>query len=53
MPATFACVFVAAMGDREANWRQSAALAAGITVFGIVLFNYVLQVPIPIIGQMF
>jgi hypothetical protein len=53
MPATFACVFVAAMGDREANWRQSAALAAGITVFGIVLFNYVLQVPMPIIGQMF
>jgi Tripartite tricarboxylate transporter TctB family len=53
LPATFACVFVAAMGDREASWRQSAALAAGITVFGIVLFNYVLQVQIPIIGQMF
>jgi hypothetical protein len=53
MPATFACVFVAAMGDREASWRHSAALAAGITVFAIVLFNYVLQVPMPVIGRMF
>ena len=47
-PGTFACVFVAAMGDREANWKSSAILAAVITVFGVGLFSYILQIPMPI-----
>src|SRR5271155_1052573 len=34
LPATFVCVFVSAMGDRTANWKNAAMLAAGVTVFG-------------------
>src|SRR5262249_47169724 len=47
--ATFACVFVAALGDREATWKSSLILAAGITVFGVLLFHYVLQIPMPVL----
>jgi hypothetical protein len=47
-PATFACVFVSAMGDRTATWKSAFALALGITVFGVVLFSYILRVPFPI-----
>jgi hypothetical protein len=48
-PATFACVFVAALGDRTATLRSAAVLAATITVVGVVLFVYILQVPFPIL----
>jgi len=47
-PATFACVFVSALGDRTATVKSSALLALGITVFGALLFSYVLHVPFPI-----
>ncbi len=47
-PATFACVFVSALGDREATLKTSFLLAAGITFFGVLLFSYVLQIPFPI-----
>lgn len=46
--ATFATVFVAAMGDRQSSWKASLALAAGITVFGVLLFSYGLHVQVPI-----
>ena len=46
-PATFACVFVSAMGDRSASWKGSFLLALGITVFGVALFSYILKVPFP------
>ncbi|MGH6683911.1 MAG: tripartite tricarboxylate transporter TctB family protein [Pseudolabrys sp.] len=45
--ATFACVFVPAMGDRTATLKSSAYLAAGITFFGVLLFVYVLKIPFP------
>lgn len=47
VPATFACVFVSAMGDREATLKSSLILAAGITFFGVLLFSYLLQVSLP------
>lgn len=47
VPATFACVFVSAMGDRDATWKGSFLLAAGISVVSMVLFSYVLQIPFP------
>jgi putative tricarboxylic transport membrane protein len=47
-PATFACVFVSAMGDRSATWKGAFALALGITIFGVALFSYVLKVPFPV-----
>lgn len=47
VPASFACVFVSALGDRTATWRGALLLALAVTVFGAVLFNLVLQVPLP------
>jgi hypothetical protein len=52
LPAIFACVFVAAIGDRQASVRQSLALACGITAFGVLVFSYLLQVQIPLLGAM-
>jgi putative Ca2+/H+ antiporter (TMEM165/GDT1 family) len=49
VPGTFACVFVAAMGDRTATYKSAAGLAAVITVFGVTLFHYVLQIPMPVL----
>jgi hypothetical protein len=48
-PATFACVFVSALGDRESTWKSSLVLAAGVTAFGVLLFHYLLQVPMPVL----
>ena len=48
-PGTFACVFVAAMGDREATLKNSLILSAFVTVFGVALFSYVLQIPMPVL----
>jgi uncharacterized membrane protein YhdT len=48
VPAVFACVFVCALGDKAATYKSSAMLAAGITVFGVVLFHYLLAVPFPL-----
>lgn len=48
-PATFACVFVAALGDRGATLRGAATLAAVIALVGVVLFPYLLQVPFPVL----
>ncbi len=47
VPATFACVFVSAMGYREATLKSSLILATGITFFGVLLFSYLLQVSLP------
>jgi hypothetical protein len=44
-PGTFACVFVAALGDRTATFKSSFLLALGVTVFGVLLFAYVLKIP--------
>ena len=49
MPAIFACVFVCALGDNTATYKSSAILAAGITVFGVLLFHYLLGIPFPLL----
>lgn len=49
IPGTFACVFIAALGDRNATWLGTIILATVVTVFGVVLFAYFLQVPMPIL----
>jgi hypothetical protein len=49
IPGTFACVFVSALGDKKATWRGVFILATVITVFGVSLFSYFLQVPMPIL----
>ncbi|SRR5579862_8207990 len=50
--ATMACVFVAAMGDRDNRWIEALLLAAGVTIFGVGLFYYVLRIQIPLFGSM-
>lgn len=48
LPATFASVFVAAMGDRSNNVKSSALLAAGMVVFCLIVFHYGLQLQLPL-----
>jgi len=50
IPGTFACVFVSALGDRTATLKNSFLLAAFVTVFGIALFSYLLQIPMPLMA---
>ncbi|OYX82908.1 MAG: hypothetical protein B7Y84_19020 [Azorhizobium sp. 32-67-21] len=45
-PATFALVFISALGDREATLKSSAALAGVMTAILIGLFWYALRLPI-------
>jgi hypothetical protein len=47
-PGTFTCVFVAALGDKGKTWLATFVLATVVTVFGVGLFSYFLQVPMPI-----
>lgn len=47
-PATFACVFISAMGDRGITWKAAFLLALGTTVCGVILFVYLLGVPFPV-----
>ncbi|MEJ0072041.1 MAG: hypothetical protein WDO24_28685 [Pseudomonadota bacterium] len=47
-PGSFACVFVSALGDRTATWKSSLVLAVAVTTFGVILFCYVLQIPMPV-----
>ena len=49
-PATFAAVFVGALGTRATTLLEAALLALGVTIFGIVLFSFALKVPFPIIA---
>jgi hypothetical protein len=51
-PATFTCVFVAAMGDRGNDWKQAGLLALGVTIFAIAVFAYGLRIQIPIFGRL-
>jgi putative Ca2+/H+ antiporter (TMEM165/GDT1 family) len=47
-PGTFSCVFIAALGDKDKSWLATFVLATVVTVFGVGLFAYFLQVPMPI-----
>jgi len=50
IPGIFFCVFVAALGDRTATLKSSIVLAAVVTIFGVGLFSYLLQVPMPLLA---
>ena len=49
-PATFACVLVAALGDRNARPGGTLMLATGVTVFGVAVFHYGLGVQLPVLA---
>ncbi len=48
MPATFALVFISALGDRQHTLRSAALLAAGVTVLGVAVFSWALQLQFPL-----
>lgn len=48
VPATFALVFISAMGDRQHTPRSAALLAAGVTVLGVAVFSWALQLQFPL-----
>jgi putative Ca2+/H+ antiporter (TMEM165/GDT1 family) len=49
IPGIFFCVFVSSLGDRTATLKNSIVLAALVTIFGVGLFSYLLQVPMPLL----
>lgn len=48
VPAAFFSVFISALGDRTATLKGAILLALGTTVFGVVLFHYLLSISIPL-----
>ncbi|MGN6528171.1 MAG: tripartite tricarboxylate transporter TctB family protein [Burkholderiaceae bacterium] len=48
VPASFASVFIAALGDRRNGPRDAALLAAGMTAFGVIVFHYGLHLLLPL-----
>ena len=48
VPATFAAVFVSALGDRTNSLRDAALLAAGITIAGVLIFSLGLKLSFPL-----
>jgi hypothetical protein len=48
VPATFAIVFISAIGDRRNSWQQAALLAAAISVVCVVVFWWALQLQFPL-----
>jgi len=49
LPGAFACVFVAALGDRSMTFKSAFTLAAIITLVCVALFIYLLQIPMPLV----
>jgi hypothetical protein len=50
VPAAFACVFISALGDKQATFKSAALLGLGVAACGAVLFHYLLQLDIPLFG---
>jgi hypothetical protein len=48
VPATFASVFVAALGDRTASLREALVLGLVMCALAIGLFHYVLHIQFPL-----
>jgi Tripartite tricarboxylate transporter TctB family len=48
VPATFASVFVSAMGDKNNTWKHAAILGVAVTVFAVIVFHYGLQMTLPL-----
>lgn len=50
LPAAFACVFVAALGDRGNTLLAALMLAATMTVVCLIVFWWLLKVQLPLFG---
>ena len=49
LPASFACVFLSALGDRRNRPAVAAALALAMTLVAVVVFHLVLRVQLPLL----
>ncbi|MDE1991780.1 MAG: tripartite tricarboxylate transporter TctB family protein [Rhizobiaceae bacterium] len=47
--STFAVVFISALGDRGNRLRDALLLGVGVTIFGVVVFYYGLQIRLPLL----
>lgn len=48
LPATFAIVFISALGDRQNSIKTAALLAVGVCLICVVVFWWALQVQFPL-----
>jgi hypothetical protein len=48
VPATFAVVFISAMGDRKNTFRQAVILSLAMVVLSIGIFWWALKMPFPL-----
>jgi hypothetical protein len=50
VPATFAIVFISALGDRDNTVRSAFVLAVAMCIVSVVVFWWLLQVRLPLVG---
>ena len=50
LPATFAIVFISALGDRDNTWRSALALSAVMCGVAVIVFWWLLQLRLPLFG---
>jgi Tripartite tricarboxylate transporter TctB family len=50
VPATFALVFISALGDRKNSWKSASALALVMVMLAVVVFRWALQLQFPLIS---
>jgi hypothetical protein len=48
VPATFALIFLSALGDRSNSMKAALALAVGMTVMAVGVFHYAMQMQFPL-----
>lgn len=48
VPATFALVLISALGDREQTLKSALLLALGVTIVGVIIFSYLLELQFPL-----
>ncbi len=51
VPATFAIVFISALGHQKNRLRDALLLAAATVVFCLVVFAWLLRIPFPLFGS--
>jgi len=50
IPATFAVVFIAALGDRKNNLKQSLWLSLAMILVSVIVFRWGLKLQLPLFG---
>lgn len=49
IPATLGLVFISALGDRQHTVKTAAILAIGVTILGVAIFSWGLQLQFPLL----